>query len=135
MLWDKTKQLPKDLLNQVEDIYRKNFPLEVRLHLAAWIEDKCSPTTMPALMPDDPEHAQMAADIANQLMNQLENKITSMPNDPDKFLMKGKLEEIAVNLRVRNIISFHFMHTLLPKFLKKYSCLTKNDSYYLLKGF
>ena len=43
MLWDQTKQLPKELLKQVEEIYRDNFPLEVRLHLASWIEENFSP--------------------------------------------------------------------------------------------
>ncbi len=30
MLWDQTRQLPKEQLKKVEDVYRDNFPLEVR---------------------------------------------------------------------------------------------------------
>ncbi len=54
LLWDRTKTLPKDLLKQVEDVYRDSFPLEVRLHLAAWIEEHCSPNT--PFNPQDANH-------------------------------------------------------------------------------
>ena len=40
---------------QVEDvIYGENFPLAVRLHLAAWIEEKFSPLL--PFNPDEPNH-------------------------------------------------------------------------------
>ncbi len=98
MLWDQTKQLPKELLKQVEDTYREHFSLEVRLQLASWIEEKFSPS-VPFNM-EDPQHQQRAIGLANELMTQLEARIASMPNDPDKFLIKGKLTEIATQLKV-----------------------------------
>ena len=98
MLWDQTKQLPKELLKQVEDIYHENFPLEVRLHLASWIEEMFSPTI--PYVQDDATHQQSAISLANQLLTQLDSAIATMPNDPDKFLLKGKLNEIADNLKV-----------------------------------
>jgi hypothetical protein len=104
MLWDQTKQLPKELLKQVEDTYREHFSLEVRLQLALWIEEKFSPTT--PFNVEDPAHQKMAVSLANQLMTQLDARIAAMPNDPDKFLMKGKLEEIAAQLKVRKELPF-----------------------------
>lgn len=104
MLWDQTKQLPKDLLKQVEDLYNDNFPLEVRLHLASWIEENFSPNT--AFVESDPNHQQSAISLANQLLAQLDAAIASMPNDPDKFLLKGKLGTIAENLKVRDFPEF-----------------------------
>ena len=50
---------------------------------------------------EDPDHQEMAANLASQLMQQLDAKIQSTPNDPDKFLMKSKLQEISENLKVR----------------------------------
>jgi hypothetical protein len=97
MMWDQTKQLPKELLKKVEDTYREHFSLEVRLQLAPWIEEKFSPTT--AFNVDDPAHQTMAISLANQLMTQLEARIAGMPNDPDQFLMKGKLGEISAQLK------------------------------------
>lgn len=96
MLWDQTKQLPKEMLDQVKESY-KDFPLEVRLHLATWIEEKFSPTQ--TFVMEDPNHQKTAISLANQLHSQLEAKIVDMPNDPDKFMVKQKLEEIAGNLK------------------------------------
>jgi hypothetical protein len=42
----------------------------------------------------------MAVGLAQQLLSQLEAKISAMPNDPDKFLMRVKLNEQADILRV-----------------------------------
>ena len=98
MLWDQTKQLPKELLKQVEEIYKDNFPLEVRLHLASWIEENFSPKV--PFNANDPTHQKTAVDLANQLIAHLNAKIAEMPNDPDKFLLKGKLGEIAEQLKV-----------------------------------
>ena len=102
MLWDQTKQLPKELLKQVEEIYRDSFPLEVRLHLASWIEENFSPKV--PFNANDPAHQKTAVDLANQLIAQLNVKIAEMPNDPDKFLLKGKLGEIAEQLKVSSLI-------------------------------
>ena len=103
MLWNQTKQLPKEQLDLVQDFYKDNFPIEVRLQLASWIEEKFSPT-IPFVM-DDQTHKNTAAGLANQLMAQLDQRINSMPNDPDKFLMKGRLTEYSDALKVR-----HFAH-------------------------
>lgn len=98
MLWDQTKNLPKELLKRVEDVYRDHFPMEVRLHLASWIEEKFSPA-LPFNV-EDPAQQKTAANVANQLLSQLDARIAQMPDDPEKFLMKGKLAEIAESLRV-----------------------------------
>ena len=120
MLWDQTKQLPADLLKKVEETYEENFSLEVRLHLSAWIEEKFSPSV--PLNMEDPEQQKAAVALANQLLVQLDARIASMPNDPDKFLMKGKLGKIAESLRVggRACLSFLF-RTCYLKMLTFYS--------------
>lgn len=97
MLWNQTKQLPKEQLDLVRDYYRDNFPIEVRLHLAAWIEENFSPQT-PFVM-EDPNHQKMAAQAASQLHSQLESLVAAMPNDPEKFLIRGNLSEIADTLK------------------------------------
>ena len=50
---------------------------------------------------EDSGHVQMATNLATQLLQELDAKIQSTPNDPDKFLMKSKLQEISDNLKVR----------------------------------
>ena len=50
----------------------------------------------------DAAHQKTAVDLANQLIAHLNAKIAEMPNDPDKFLLKGKLGEIAEQLKVGN---------------------------------
>ncbi|XP_059094074.1 signal transducer and activator of transcription 5B-like isoform X2 [Tigriopus californicus] len=97
MLWDQTKQLPPDLLAQVQLTYQEHFPLEVRLNLASWIEEKFAPSI--PFNVEDKAHQKTAVSLANQLISQLDGKIASMPNDPEKFLLKGKLTEIAANLK------------------------------------
>ena len=92
------------ILYQVQAIYSAGnfFPLDARLQLAGWIEEKFTPlvTTGSAMDMEDPGHQQMAANLATQLLQQLDAKIQSTPNDPDKFLMKSKLQKISENLKV-----------------------------------
>jgi hypothetical protein len=71
-----------------------DFPLEVRLHLAAFVESKFMTSSTAEI--DD----QTAASLANQMLSQLDAKIAATPNDPDKFLMKAKLQEMADTLKV-----------------------------------
>lgn len=98
MLWDQTQQLPKELFKKVEDTYEQHFPLEVRLQLASWIEEKFNPSLQ--YNSEDANDQQAAVAVANELIVQLDQRIADMPNDPEKFLMKGKLGEIAEKLKV-----------------------------------
>ena len=100
MLWDQTKQLPPALLTQVEETYKtSDFPLEVRLHLAEFIEEKFSPTV--AFVAEDPQHQETAASLAQQLLTKLSADIEAMPNVPDQYLKKQTLGKIAQKLTVR----------------------------------
>ena len=54
---------------------------------------------------DNPDHQKTAAGLAGQLLAQIDQRVASMPNDPDKFLMKGKLAELSEALKVREISS------------------------------
>jgi signal transducer and activator of transcription 5B len=97
------KTLPEENFAQVREIYAQDnfFPLEARLQLSGWIEDKFTPlvTSGGVDMMDDTGHQQMATNLATQLLQELDAKIQSTPNDPDKFLMKSKLQEISENLK------------------------------------
>lgn len=98
MLWDQTKQLPKEAFKLVESGYEESgFYLEVRLHLAAFVESNF----MPSLQVDD----STAANYAAQLLTQLDAKIAAIPNDPDKFLSKSKLQEMSDNLKVKPFLT------------------------------
>ncbi len=93
MLWDQTKQLPKEAFKLVEKRYEESgFYLDVRLHLASFVESKF----MPNMEVDDATRA----NLANQLLGQLDAKIAATPNDPDKFLTCQKLKEMHDNLKV-----------------------------------
>ena len=93
------------IIIKVRAIYNQDefFPLEARLQLSGWIEDKFTPlvTSGGVDMMEDSGHIQMATNLATQLLQELDAKIQSTPNDPDKFLMKSKLQEISDNLKVR----------------------------------
>ena len=91
-------------MQKVRAIYAEDnfFPLEARLQLSGWIEDKFTPlVTSGGVDLEDPGHQQMATNLATQLLQELDAKIQSTPNDPDKFLMKSKLQEISESLKVR----------------------------------
>ena len=99
MLWDTTKQLPQPLLSQVEEVYKaSDFPLEARLHLAEFIEEKFSPTV--AFIQEDPQHQETAASLAQQMLAKLSADIEAMANDSDQYLKKQNLAKIAQNLTV-----------------------------------
>ena len=105
MLWDQTKQLPKETFNQIEQMYLESgFPMEVRLNLADFVESK--------FLPNAEIDDTTAANLANQLLSQLDAKIAATPNDADKFLHKKNLQELSDTLKV----SKQFYYTFLWKF-------------------
>jgi len=96
MLWDETKQLPKEAFKVVEQMYEQSgFFLDVRLHLAQFVESNFMSGTTNDIPVDD----NTAATLASQLLSQLDAKIAATPNDPDKFLVKAKLQEMSDNLK------------------------------------
>ena len=68
-------------------------------------------------MMDDVNHQQMATNLATQLLQQLDAKIASTPNDPDKFLMKSNLQKISENLKVGPIFICKKLFFLLTRFI------------------
>ncbi len=86
-----------------------SFPLEVRLHLSAWIEEKFSPSVpfpSPSEAEADPAAGEAACALAREMVAQLDARVAAMPDDPDKYLMRAQLEEIAKNLKVRTCSCF-----------------------------
>jgi len=71
------------------------------LHLAAWIEERFSPMTT-SLSPDsDPAQREACEQLAGQLLRQLDAVVQGLPADqPDKFLLRQKLAEVAESLKV-----------------------------------
>ena len=97
MLWDQTQKLPKDTFKQVESRYmEQGFPMDVRLHLAAFVESK--------FLTNNEVDETTAINVAGELLSQLDKKIAATPNDPDKYLMKNKLQELSDSLKVSILI-------------------------------
>ena len=98
MLWDQTKDLPKDRFKVVENIYAEaGCPIEVRLHLANFVES--------SFMTNEQVDERTAIGLAKQLIIELDAKIDAL-NDPDRVLDKRKLHELSDNLKVSSISSF-----------------------------
>ena len=115
-LWDRTQKLPKELFKQVEQVYGDHFPLDVRFQLALWIEDNFFSHNV-EIKQEDPNSQNMAAQLAQQLLLQLDATAESIPNDPDKFLMKQKLIEVSHNLKSR------YGSNLVALYIKVRQCL------------
>ena len=93
MLWNQTKQLPKEAFNMVEQKYIElGFSLEVRLQLPVFVESN--------FMPNVEVDEATAVNLATQLLSQLEAKIAAIPNEPDKYMSKTKLQEMYDELKV-----------------------------------
>ena len=100
-LWDRTQALPNESFKQVENgVEGDNFPFEVRFQLAVWIEEIFFNQPV-EVKQEDPGSANLVIQLAQQLLIQLESHIQSIPNDPDKILMKRRLEEMQFNLKTR----------------------------------
>jgi len=91
MLWDQTKDLPKDSFKVVENIYAESgCPIEVRLHLANFVESN--------FMSNGEVDERTAIGLAEQLIRELDAKVSAL-NDPDRVLDKRKLHELSDNLK------------------------------------
>ena len=78
----------------LEEKYREaGFFIEVRLQLPDFVESNFMPSKGQQI--DDTT----AANLATQLLGQLEAKIAQIPNDPDKYMSKTKLSEMYDNLK------------------------------------
>ena len=124
MLWNQTQNLPPEAFKMLEEKYREaGFFIEVRLQVNNYfffVKSQCSISIFHHLtsfsefqLPDFVESNFMpsneqqiddttAANLATQLLGQLEAKIAQIPNDPDKYMSKTKLSEMYDNLKVCN---------------------------------
>ena len=86
----------------IKEIYGDDniFPIDVRLQLSDWIENKLVPL-VPSLCADvlDSMHKQTISNILLELFEQLEERIQTIPNDIDKFIIKSKLVSVSRNLK------------------------------------
>ena len=97
MLWNQTQNLPPEAFKMLEEKYREaGFFIDVRLQLPDFVESNFMPSKEQQI--DDTT----AANLATQLLGQLEAKIAQIPNDPDKYMSKTKLSEMYDNLKVCN---------------------------------
>ena len=99
-LWDRTQRLPNEFFKQVEMVYGDHFPFEVRFQLALWIEENFINRPL-EVKPEDPGSQNIALQLAQQLLIQLDQKAESIPDDPDKILLKKKLKETSIHLKNR----------------------------------
>ena len=120
MLWNQTQNLPPEAFKMLEEKYREaGFFIEVRLQVnkskknLSWNISSFNEFFSEFQLPDFVESNFMpsneqqidditAANLATQLLGQLEAKIAQIPNDPDKYMSKTKLSEMYDNLKVRN---------------------------------
>jgi len=94
MLWNQTQNLPPEAFKMLEEKYREaGFFIEVRLQLPDFVESNFMPHV------DIDVDDTTAANLATQLLGQLEAKIAQIPNDPDKYMSKTKLSEMYDNLK------------------------------------
>lgn len=118
-LWDRTQALPNESFKQVENgVYGDNFPFEVRFQLAVWIEENFFNQPV-EVKQEDPGSANLVIQLAQQLLIQLESHIQSIPNDPDKILMKRRLEEMQFNLKTRYNSNLAALYMQLRQCLEK----------------
>jgi len=105
----------------VEQVYGDHFPLDVRFQLALWIEENFFSVNV-EIKPEDPSSQSLAAQLAQQLLRELDATADSIPNDPDKFLMKQKLIEVSHNLKSR------YGGNLVALYIKVRQCLEMEHS-------
>jgi len=79
----------------VERVYGDQFPLEVRFQLARWLEE----TFQPGLKLPDDMGPQDLANMAINLLNQLDLTANNIPEEPANFLTKKKLAECSQRLK------------------------------------
>ena len=94
--------------------------MEVRLNLADFVESK--------FLPNAEIDDTTAANLANQLLSQLDAKIAATPNDADKFLHKKNLQELSDTLKVST--NFVKATVLLKKLLK--ICMLLHSTVHLI---
>ncbi|XP_052865654.1 signal transducer and transcription activator-like [Anopheles cruzii] len=94
-LWARVNQLPSHIIEQIRFIYGANFPIEVRHYLAEWIEERL--LNAPVFADQEGACEQDAANFVNQLINELERKAVSLPEN--NITIKIRLNESARNFR------------------------------------
>jgi signal transducer and activator of transcription 5B len=95
-LSDRTKKLNKEYYSEVERIYGESFSLDVRFHLAHWIEEQFKPGLN---IPDS--NPQLLVELSRTLFTKLDEYVTALPDDPSLFLSKKKLRDDLNALRMR----------------------------------
>ena len=135
MLWNQTQNLPPEAFKMLEEKYREaGFFIEVRLQVCKqlffFVKSQCSISIFHDLtsfsefqLPDFVESNFMpsneqqiddttAANLATQLLGQLEAKIYQIPNDRDKYMSKIKLSEMYDNLKrvyAKNLVQLYIV--------------------------
>ena len=90
-LLEQTLRLPQQLLIKVKTIYENSFPFDVRVQLAQWIEE--------SFLANSHSSDYDMQNTALQLLHQLEQKILTLPSDPDNATVKHRLQEHLHKLR------------------------------------
>ncbi|CAB3370080.1 Hypothetical predicted protein [Cloeon dipterum] len=96
-LWAKAQHLGEEALQQVRAAYGDHFPIEVRHFLAGWLEEKM----WPDFDPENPSYEHYAAELVQAMINELENKASTMANTDELFLVKMKLNDSITMFKTR----------------------------------
>jgi hypothetical protein len=97
--WAKVQDLKTNEKRSVFEIFRaKSFPIEVRHHLALWIENNINPTLQPS--------PHRIAEIHEEFIQEIQKAVAFQQQESD-FFIDVKLKEAAQDFQVRSQI-FHF---------------------------
>jgi len=96
-LSDRTQKLEREQYTEVERIYGENFPLRVRFHLALWIEEQFGP----GIKSFDANDTQTLYNLSINLLNKLDEYVSSIPDDSANFLIKKDLHLDSTALKNR----------------------------------
>lgn len=98
-LWDRVSSQAG--FERVKSLYNENFPLEVRILCAAWIEERIKADQYIDI--NDPQYEQRAANFISNLIQQLDHKKQQLKK-PEELSIKYRIEE-AMRTFTQNIYS------------------------------
>ena len=95
-IWKKTSNQPN--VEKIKNLYNENFPLEVRIMCAGWIEERIKAEQFIDM--NDPQYEQRATIFLQNLVQQLEQEKQKL-NKPDDISFKYRIES-AIKMFTQN---------------------------------
>merc|ERR1719367_563536 len=89
----------------IQDIYSNDsiFPVELRLYLSDWIEEKLIPLVSDGCIGVfDSMHQQKASNVLSDLIQHLDSKIQTIPANKDHFIRKMNLQKMSDRIKQKS---------------------------------